>query len=85
MNGRHPASSAAQYNIKPDPMEGISGIHRHAGPRSPRAQKASTFGSIQQATAWDTPFGVPLSAQTNTSNLFDQPTTVAQMPRQEGS
>lgn len=86
MNGRHPASSMAQhYNVKPDPMEGVSGMHQYSGPEIPLPQKQSTIGSVNQRIAWRSPSGASMSSQNIGSTLFDQPTTVAQMPRQEGS
>jgi hypothetical protein len=85
MNG-HPASSMAQrYNVKPDPMEGVSGMHNYDGPDIPLPQKPSTTGSVNQRIAWRTPSGAAQSAQSMGSTLFDVPSTAAQMPRPEGS
>ena len=85
MNG-HSASSAAQhYGVKPDPMEGISGMHRHSGPDIPLPQKPSTTGSVNQRIASRSPSGAALSSQSMGSTLFDQPSSAAQMPRPEGS
>jgi hypothetical protein len=85
MNG-HPASSMAQrYNVKPDPMEGVSGMHNYAGPDIPLPGKASTMGSVSQRIAWRTPSGAALSSQSRSSTLFDDQSSMAQMPRPEGS
>jgi hypothetical protein len=49
--------------------------------KPPLPLKPSTFGSVQQATAWTTPENVSHSAKSMGTTLFDEPSTPFEAPR----
>lgn len=49
--------------------------------KPPLPLKPSTFGSVQQATAWTTPEGVAHSSKSMGTTLFDEPSSPFEAPR----
>lgn len=79
----HQAASRAQrkYGVS----EPTSAIDRdpYEGPPTPVPHKKSTMGSLQSRLAWRTPAGVAYSSATKGSTLFDEPTQVSTVPREQ--
>lgn len=81
----HQAASRAQqkYRVSANPMRDATPSDEYAGPPGPLPGKASTMGSLASRTAWKSPSGTGYSAQTSKSTLFDEPTSTAQVPREQ--
>jgi hypothetical protein len=81
----HQAASRAQqkYKVSATPMKDVTPSDEYAGPAAPLPGKASTMGSLASRTAWKSPSGPGYSSQTSKSTLFDEPTSTAQVPREQ--
>jgi hypothetical protein len=67
----HRAVSRAQRKFGAVSPMGLIPKDDYDGPPTPLSHKSSTMGSVAQRTAWRTPSGVALSAQSRKSTLFD--------------